>query len=131
MEKGFNDMTPIMDVEHNCILSMLGDATVVFEVVLPEIFTMSDQEYEAFHQTWVKAIKMLPKLTVFHKQDWFVDSRYHPDFSKEDNSFLSRSSELYFNERPFLQHSCYILITKKPEGRKLSSSLYFLTLIFH
>ena len=124
MEKGLNDMTPIMDVEHDCILSMLGDATVVFEVVLPEIFTLSDQEYEAFHQTWVKALKMLPKLTVFHKQDWFVDSRYHPDFSKDDNSFLSRSSELYFNERPFLQHSCYILITKKPESRKLSSSLY-------
>ncbi|MBA2761640.1 MAG: TraG family conjugative transposon ATPase, partial [Segetibacter sp.] len=27
-------------------------------------------------------------------------------------------------ERPFLHHSCYILLTKKPAGRKLSSSLF-------
>ena len=55
---------------------------------------------------------------MFHKQDWFVDSRYEPDFCDEDNSFLSRSSERFFNERPFLDHSCYMLMTKKPAGTK-------------
>lgn len=123
MEKQLNDILPIFGVEHDCILSKQGDITIAFQAELPEIFTLSDQEYEAFHQTWVKAIKVLPKLSVFHKQDWFIDSRYEPDFTKEDTSFLSRSSERFFNECPFLSHSSYILITKKPTGRKLSSSL--------
>lgn len=124
MEKRMDDILPIMDVQHDCILSKQGDITVVFQVELPEIFTMSDQEYEAFHQSWVKAIKILPKFSVLHKQDWFIDSKYEPDFSAVDNSFLSRSSELFFNERPFLDHCCYILLTKKPEGRKASNSLF-------
>lgn len=124
MEKQLNDFLPIMGVEHDCILSKQGDITLVFQAELPEIFTLSDQEYEAFHQTWIKAIKILPKLTVFHKQDWFINSKYQPDFSNDDISFLSRSSDQFFNERPFLKHTCYILLTKKPVGRKLSSSLF-------
>ncbi|MFV8342073.1 TraG family conjugative transposon ATPase [Flavobacterium sp. XS2P39] len=124
MEKRMDDILPIMDVEHDCILSKQGDVTVVFKAELPEIFTLSDQEYEAFHQTWLKAIKLLPKFSVFHKQDWFIDSKFQADFTSEDTSFLTRSSERFFNERPFLDHSCYILLTKKPAGRKTSSSLF-------
>jgi conjugation system TraG family ATPase len=124
MKKMIDDILPIMDVEHDCILSKQGDVTVVFKAELPEIFTLSDQEYEAFHQAWLKAIKLLPKFSVFHKQDWFIDSKFEPDFKSEDSSFLTRSSERFFNERPFLDHSCYIFLTKKPAGRKTSSSLF-------
>lgn len=124
MEKTMEAILPIMDVEHDCILSKQGDVTVVFKAELPEIFTLSDQEYEAFHQAWVKAIKLLPKFSVFHKQDWFIDSRHQPHFENDDHSFLSRCSERFFNERPFLDHSCYIFLTKKPAGRKTSSSLF-------
>lgn len=124
MEKEFDDVLPIMDVQRDCILSKQGDITVVFKAELPEIFTLSDQEYEAFHQSWIKAVKILPKFTVFHKQDWFLESSYTADFENEDSSFLTRSSERFFNERPFLDHSCYIMITKKPAGRKNSSSLF-------
>jgi hypothetical protein len=114
----------IMGVEHDCILSKQGDITIAFEVELPEIFTLSDQEYEALHQAWVKAIKVLPKLSVFHKQDWFVNRKYQPSFIKEDTTFLTRSSERFFNERPFLAHKCYVFLTKKPVGRKISTSLF-------
>jgi conjugation system TraG family ATPase len=124
MEKRMDDILPIMDVQHDCILSKQGDVTVVFRVELPEIFTLSDQEYEAFHQSWIKAIKVLPKFCVFHKQDWFIECKYQPDFTNDDSSFLTRSSERFFNERPFLDHSCYIMLTKKPVGRKNSSSLF-------
>ena len=124
MEKRLEDIIPIKGIEHDCILSKMGDVTVAYEVTLPEIFTLSDQEYEAFHQAWIKAIKVLPKRSILHKQDWFVDSSYTPDFSKEDTSFLSRSSERFFNERPFLDHCCYIMLTKKPSSRKPSSSVF-------
>ncbi|WP_406843506.1 TraG family conjugative transposon ATPase [Flavobacterium soyae] len=124
MEKRMEDLLPIMAVEHDCILSKHGDVTVVFRVELPEIFTLSDQEYEAFHQSWIKALKVLPKFCVFHKQDWFLEKKYKADFKSDDISFLTRSSERFFNERPFLEHSCCIMLTKKPQGKKNSSSLF-------
>ncbi len=124
MEKQLNDILPIMGVEHDCILSRQGDITIAFRAELPEIFSLSDHEYEAYHQVLIKAIKILPKFSVLHKQDWFIDSRYKPDFTKDDTSFLSHNSERFFNERPFLNHSCYILLTKKAAGRRLSNSLF-------
>ncbi len=123
MERNLSDILPILGIEHNSILSKQGDITIGFEITLPEIFTLSNEDYEAFHQSWIKAVKILPKHCVFHKQDWFIDSNYGSDFSKDDASFLSRSSEKFFNERPFLEHHCYIYLTKKPANRKLSSSI--------
>jgi conjugation system TraG family ATPase len=111
-------------MEHNCIVSMQGDITVAYAGELPEIFTLSDRDYEAYHQAWVRAIRVLPQHSIFHKQDWFTESSVKADFVGVADRFLSRASEAFFNERPFLDHRCYLFLTKKPEGRKLSSSVY-------
>lgn len=118
------NILPIYKVEHNAILSMQGDITIAYEAVLPEIFTLSDRDYEAYHQAWIKAIKVLPQHSIFHKQDWFTEGKYKADFEKSGDSFLSVSSEKFFNERPCLDHQCYIFLTRKPKDRKLSSSVY-------
>jgi len=115
---------PIYKVEHDCILSKQGDVTVAYEADLPEIFTLSDQDYEAFHQIWIKAIKVLPKNSIFHKQDWFFSRKVKADFENSDLSFLTRSSERFFNERPYLDHRCYIMLSQKPPDRKPSSSMF-------
>lgn len=127
----FKKIFPIYKVESNCILSKQGDVTLVYEATLPEIFTLSDQEYEAFHQVLVKAIKVLPNQTVFHKQDWFFSTQYKASFERQleagdaqPQSFLTRSSERFFNERPYLDHTCYIMLTRKPANRKPSSSVF-------
>lgn len=122
--KELREIIPIFGVEHNAILSKQGDVTIAFDVTLPELYTMSDQEYEALHQALIKAIKILPKHTIFHKQDWFTEATYRSDFSRDDRSFLTRSSERFFHERPYLDHQCYIMLTQKPAGRKLGSSLF-------
>jgi conjugation system TraG family ATPase len=124
VQKRIDDILPIFGVEHDCILSKQGDVTIVYEVQLPELFTLSDQEYEVLHQSLIRAIKILPPNTVFHKQDWFTESKHAADFSSIGVSFLSRASERFFNERPYLDHQCYIMLTKKPAGRKLGSSLF-------
>lgn len=123
MEKRLEDIYPIMDIEHDCILSKQGDITVAYKVTLPEIFTLSDEEYEALHQTLIKAVKVLPKNSILYKQDWFIKETYQADFDKEDTSFLSRASERFFNERPFLHHECYIFLTKTPDDRRASTSV--------
>jgi conjugation system TraG family ATPase len=122
--RSLNEILPVYAIEHNAILSKMGDVTVVFEVQLPELFTMSNDEYEAFHHAWIKAIKVLPVNSVLHKQDWFTEAKYKPSFIQEDNSFLTRSSDRFFNERPYLDHRCFIMLTKKPANRKMSSSIF-------
>ncbi len=122
--KNLPDILPIFGAEQNALLSKMGDVTIGYSVELPELFTLSNEEYESFHHAWIKAIKVLPVNAILHKQDWFTESVYKPDFSKEDAGFLSWSSERFFNERPFLDHHCYIFITQKPSNRKNASSAF-------
>lgn len=108
---------PLLAVEHGCIISKDADITVAFRVDLPELFTVTSAEYEAIHAAWVKAVKVLPDYTVVHKQDWFVSEKYRPRTGDGDMSFLSRSYERHFNERPFLNHYCYLFLTKTTKDR--------------
>lgn len=115
--KNVETLFPFYAVEHDAILSGAGDITIGFALQLPEIFTLSNQDYETIHQTWIKAIKLLPPNSILHKQDWFVNDRFKADFMK-DASFLSRSSERFFNERPYLDHECYLFLTLQAADRK-------------
>jgi conjugation system TraG family ATPase len=104
-------------VEHGCIISKDADITVAFRVDLLELFTVTSAEYEAIHSAWAKAIKVLPDYSIIQKQDWFVKELYKPAMDKEDMSFLSRSFERHFNERPYLNHTCFLYLTKTTKER--------------
>ncbi|WP_073414858.1 TraG family conjugative transposon ATPase [Flavobacterium defluvii] len=108
---------PLLAVEQNCIIAKDGDVTACFAVSLPELFTAGSAEYEAIHSTWHKAVKTLPDFTVVHKQDWYVKENYNPNLEGEEQSFLATSFERHFNERPFLNHCCYLFLTKTTRER--------------
>ena len=103
---------PILAVEHDCSVSKDADITVAYRVELPELFTVTQNEYEAIHSAWAKAVKVLPNYSIVHRQDWFIEESYTPDIQKDDLSFLSRSFERHFNERPYLKHTSYLFLTK-------------------
>ena len=107
---------PLMAVEDGYIISKDADLTATFRVDLPEIYTITATEYEIIHAAWVKAINVLPDYSVIHKQDWYLEQKYKVDFEKEMTS-LERSSELFFNERPFIHHECYLYVTKTTKQR--------------
>jgi len=96
---------PLLSIEQGCLVSKDADITVAFRVELPELFTVTSTEYEAMHSAWHKAIKVLPNYSIVHKQDWFIKEDYQGKLSDGGLSFLARSSERHFNERPYLHHS--------------------------
>ena len=113
---------PLLSVENGCIVSKDADLTVAFEVELPELYTVTADEYEAMHSSWIKAMKVLPEHSVVCKQDWFVKETYRPKTDDGEQSFLTRSYELHFNERPYLNHKCYLFLTKTTRERNRRKS---------
>ena len=113
---------PIWGVEMGCIISKDADITVAFKVELPELFTVTNKEYEAIHSSWTKAVKVLPDFCIVHKQDWYIKEQYEPEIKQEEMSFLSRSFERHFNERPYLNHTCYLFLTKTTKERSRMQS---------
>lgn len=121
--KNLLDILPVWSVENDAIISKMGDITIGYSLHLPEIFTQGTDQFEAFHQAWIKAIKVMPAGSVLYKQDWFTEEKYKADVSG-DKSFLSRSNERFFNERPYLDHYCYLFLTRMPKGRVQPNSLF-------
>ena len=113
---------PLLSVENGCIVSKDADLTVAFEVELPELYTVTAAEYEDIHSSWVKAVKVLPDFSVVCKQDWFTKETYRADFKDGGQSFLSKSYERHFNERPYLNHKCYLYLTKTTRERSRQRS---------
>lgn len=116
---------PLLSVENGCIVSKDADLTVAFEVELPELYTVTADEYEAMHSSWIKAVKVLPEHSVVCKQDWFVKETYRPKTDDGEQSFLTRSYELHFNERPYLNHKCYLFLTKTTRERSRRKSDFY------
>ena len=113
---------PLLRVENNCIISKFADITAAYRVLLPELFTLTGEEYEALHGAWLKALKVLPDYTVVHKQDFFIEERYETLNDGSERSFLARSYERHFNERPYLRHTCYLFVTKTTPERMRQTS---------
>ena len=113
---------PLLRVENHCIISKFADITAAYRVTLPELFTLTGEEYEALHGAWLKALKVLPDYTVVHKQDFFIEERYEAPEDGSERSFLARSYERHFNERPYLRHSCYLFVTKTTPERMRQTS---------
>lgn len=121
--RNLETLFPLLSVEENCIISKEADITLAFRVELPELFTVTGEEYEQMHSTWHKAIKVLPTYSIVHKQDWYITERYRSGrLSQSDLSFLDRASERHFNERPYLHHDCYLYLTQTTRQRMAQKS---------
>ncbi len=64
----------------------------------------------------------MPNYSILHKQDIFITEKYEPDIRRDEQSFLSRSFERHFNERPYLHHTCYLFLTKTTKERSRQQS---------
>ena len=64
----------------------------------------------------------MPNYSILHKQDIFITEKYEPDIRRDELSFLSRSFERHFNERPYLHHTCYLFLTKTTKERSRQQS---------
>ena len=113
---------PLLSVEQGCIISKDADITIAFQVSLPELFTVTSEEYEAIHSVWNKAVKVLPDYSIVHKQDWYIQENYKTENHNNDLSFLSSAFERHFNERPYLNHTCYLFLTKTTKERSRQRS---------
>lgn len=76
---------------------------------LPEIFTLSTEDYQTIHDFWYRTIKYLPAHSFVHKQDIFLKQRYEGnDLPK--TTFLQKSTKDHFSNRPYVSHTAYLFI---------------------
>src|SRR6056297_1132564 len=87
----FHERYPIVDIEQNRVLANNGNIAYAYRVELPEIYSLSEADFEELHGQWFQALKSLPMGTLVHKQDIYRKISY--DASRlPKGSFLAKAT---------------------------------------
>lgn len=104
-----SDLNPLYYYEDGFLVSKNTDITALFEVELPEVWTMTQGDYESQMNCWVRAMKALPDYTILHKQDVFIEKVYHSKGKCE--GYLAKGYAKHFEGRKYYDHRSFLYVT--------------------
>ncbi|MDN3664076.1 TraG family conjugative transposon ATPase [Algibacter miyuki] len=104
---------PIIDIQENVVFANNGNVILCYKGSLPEIYSLSEKDFEDIHGAWFQAIKSLPTGCVVHKQDIYLKKTYTSE-ELPNNTFLEQATHKHFKGREYMEHQCYLffILTK-------------------
>ena len=104
---------PIIDIQENVIFANNGNVVLCYSGNLPEIYSLSEKDFEDIHGAWFQAIKSLPTGCVVHKQDIYLKKSFSSD-NLPNKTFLEKATHEHFKGREYMEHKCYLffILTK-------------------
>ncbi len=113
---------PIIDIQGHSLFANNGNVVLCYKGHLPEIYSLSEKDFEDIHGSWFQAFKSLPTGTVIHKQD--IYQKVASDGTNIPNhSFLEKATHDYFIGREYIQHHCYLFFIL-PYNKALNASKF-------
>ncbi|WKB81777.1 TraG family conjugative transposon ATPase [Cellulophaga lytica] len=113
---------PIIDIKDHILFATNGNVVLCYKVDFPEIYSLSENDFEDIHGVWFQAFKALPVSTVLHKQDIYQKVTYDAKTIPK-NSFLARATNTYFKGREYMKHTSYLFFTL-PINKALNASKF-------
>jgi conjugal transfer ATP-binding protein TraC len=113
---------PFLELEDNRVFAANGNLLLCYQLTLPEIYTLSEKDFEALHDTWFQGLKSLPAGTVVHKQDVYEKARFDAS-ALPDKTFLAKATRQYFKDRDYMQHCCYLFFVLPASGAFKTSGI--------
>ncbi len=113
---------PILDIKNQTLYANNGNIVLCYKGEFPEIYSLSEGDFEDLHNFWFQAFKSLPTGTVIHKQDIYRKQNYSAE-QLPNNSFLEKATYDYFKGRHFTEHSCFFYFIL-PYNKSLNASKF-------
>ncbi len=113
---------PILDIQDHIVFANNGNVILCYKVGLPEVYSLSEKDYENMHGSWFQAFKSLPVATVIHKQDIYKKVAFDAN-GIPNTSFLEKATHDYFKGREYMQHRCYLYFIL-PYNKALNASKF-------
>uniref|UniRef100_UPI0035932582 DUF3875 domain-containing protein n=1 Tax=Pricia sp. TaxID=2268138 RepID=UPI0035932582 len=104
---------PITDIRNNIIFANNGNVVLCYEGILPEIYSLSEKDFEDIHGAWFQALKSSPTGCVVHKQDIYLKKSYSAE-QLSNTTFLEKATHHHFKGREYMEHRCllFFVLTK-------------------
>lgn len=111
------DVIPVMAVKDACIISRRGEITLGWEVSLPAVYTLGEEEYDDMIGSFASAIRLLPLWTVVHRQDVYTYRTWGEDESDMlEDTFFAQCYRRHFEGRRYLVHRQFLYLTLSSKG---------------
>ncbi|PWJ53415.1 conjugation system TraG family ATPase [Dyadobacter jejuensis] len=128
--KKLEDIFPLLQIsDDGLVISKNADLSYFFEISYPEIFVTGSYEYGSIIDAILNSAKSLGEGYIIHKQDYFIEDTYKPNFTYNDTGDeIIRENERHFKDRPFTSHKGFIFITlpsSPPHKRDSAQSSLF------
>lgn len=107
---------PVQSIEQGCYISGNGDLSIGFDLVLPNIYTLSEEEAEAVNDGFNNLLKLLPVDTCMQKLDFFYHAKHSSDF--EGANLITNENLKMYEGRPVLRHYSKLIFTFPAAYRK-------------
>ncbi len=101
---------PITEIQDNVIFANNGNVIACYMVKLPEVYSLSEKDFEDLHGIWFQALKSLPVGCVIHKQDVYLKKAFNSEYLPND-TFLAKATHDHFKGREYIEHNCYLFFT--------------------
>nr|WP_320154041.1 TraG family conjugative transposon ATPase [uncultured Draconibacterium sp.] len=122
---------PILGFKGDIVVSNNLDMGFGLKLELPELLSCSTEQLYMLHDTFQRAVNLLPENTLLHKQDFFFVKHFNSEkeLQNQNSKFsLNRDYLKHFDGRAYLKHECYIYVSLLNVGllkNYLGSSLIF------
>ena len=113
---------PLLDIQNHVVFANNGNVVLCYRVDLPEIYSLSESDFDELHGAWFQAFKSLPVGTVIHKQDIY-QKEFYPSDQLNSNTFLQKATRDYFKGRQHVSHESYVFFVL-PLDKALKASKY-------
>lgn len=130
--KPIEQALPVLGFNGDLLVSNNLDMGFGLKLHLPELLSCSREQLYMFHDTFQRAVNLLPVGTLLHKQDFFFVEHFHGDNkNKKQNEKTESLNDSYlehFRGRPYLKHECYLYVSLLNTGllkNYLGSALIF------
>ncbi|MGE0021055.1 MAG: TraG family conjugative transposon ATPase [Draconibacterium sp.] len=121
---------PILGFNGDILVSNNLDLSFGLKLHLPEYLSCSEEQLYMLHDTFQRAVNLLPENTLLHKQDFFFTETFEPsaEILEKAATSLNRDYLQHFAGRTGLKHESYLYVSLLNTGllkNYLTSSLLF------
>ncbi|MGI0105896.1 TraG family conjugative transposon ATPase [Salinimicrobium sp. WS361] len=109
---------PVTEIKKNLVFANNGNLVLCFKVELPEIYSLSERDFDDLHGIWFQALRSFMTGGVIHKQDVYRKRKYSGEKLPKE-SFLGKATRNYFEGREYLEHESYLFFCW-PKNRTLN-----------
>ena len=122
MKVNFSTYHPIIEIRENLVFANNGNLVFCFKVELPEIYSLSEKDFEDLHGIWFQALRSLRSGCVIHKQDIYRKRKFSAAKLPEE-TFLGRATRNYFEDREYLEHKTHLFFIW-PKNKTLNNGKF-------